>query len=75
MPESAARTYISQATEALSRDGINIRATDKVLIYAALAQAEATLEIASLLKNGITLRQAGDLSRALDHIATKLSSR
>lgn len=56
MSESAARTYISHAAEALKGQGASISPAEKVLIYASLGQAEATLEMVDLLEGGIVLR-------------------
>lgn len=46
-----------------------------MLIYASLAQAEATLEVVDLLKSGIVLRQAEELGTALNHLANRLPDR
>ena len=75
MSESAARTHMNHAAEALKGQGASISPAEKVLIYLALAQVEATLEMVDLLKNGIVLRQAEELSRALDHLANRLPDR
>lgn len=75
MSESAARTYISHAAQALKGQGASISPAEKVLIYASLAQAEATLEVANLLKAGIGLRQTEELGNALNHLARKLPDR
>jgi hypothetical protein len=74
MSESTARTYIGYATEALQKmPGLVER--DKALIYATLAQAEATLEVVDLLRSGIGLRHAEELGNALDHLARRLPDR
>jgi hypothetical protein len=75
MSESAARAYISQAAQALKGQGASISPAEKVLIYASLAQAEATLETVDLLRSGIVLRQAEELTLALGHLARKLPDR
>jgi hypothetical protein len=46
-----------------------------VLIHLALAQTETTLEVIDLLKAGIVLRQAEELSRGLELLASKLPDR
>jgi len=74
MPESAARTYIGYATQAL-KQAAKLSPAEKALAYASLAQAEATLEAVDLLRNGIFLRQAEELANALSHLAYKLPDR
>jgi hypothetical protein len=74
MSESAARTYLGYATSAL-KQAAGLAPADKALIYASLAQAEATLEVADRLKSGIWLHQAEELASALSHLARKLPDR
>jgi hypothetical protein len=74
MPESAARIYIGHAKEAL-KQGTSIAAVEKAMFLASLAQAEATLEVADLLRNGIPLQHAEELGNALTHLAYKLPDR
>jgi hypothetical protein len=75
MPESVARSYIEHAAQALKGQGPHISPAERALINASLAQAEATSEVVELLKSGIVLRQAEELSRALDHLANRLPAR
>ena len=74
MSESAARTYLGYATHALRQEA-SFSPADKAVIYASLAQAEATLEVVDLLRNGIMLRQAEELSMALNHLASRMPDR
>jgi hypothetical protein len=75
MSESAARAHMDHAADALKGHGASLSPAEKVLIYLGLAQAEATLEVVDLLKTGIVLRQAEELSRALELLASKLPGR
>ena len=75
MSESAARTYIVRAVEATKSPGMRFSVVDKALIYASLAQAEATLEVVDVLRKGLQIGYAEELTRALNHLARRLPDR
>lgn len=76
MSESVARTYIGYATEAMKEPGAHFSVAEKVLVYASLAQAHATLEWSNRgLRSGIRLGYAEELARAMEHLARKMPDR
>jgi hypothetical protein len=72
--QSAARAHLRRATE-LMNSLQDVPPTTATLLYAALAQAEAAVETADLLKGGISLRHAEELTNALNHLARRLPER
>lgn len=72
MSESVARTYIGYATQAMKEPGASFSTADRVLIYASLAQAEATLEMVSLLRNGLRMPGGEELTRAVEQLASRV---
>jgi hypothetical protein len=74
MSESPARTCIGKAALALL-EAKGLTSAERVLIYASLAQAEAILEVADLLRSGIRLGYAEELANAMNHLASKLPDR
>jgi hypothetical protein len=74
MPDSNARAYLTVAKDALKK-WPPASPTDLALIYATLAQAEATVEVADLLRSGIGLRQGEHLARAMEDLAGRLPER
>jgi hypothetical protein len=75
MSESAARGYIVHATEALKEPGTRFSAAEKALIYASLAQVEATLEVVDALRKGLRIGYAEELTHALNRLARRLPDR
>lgn len=75
MSESVARTYIGYATEAMKEPGAQFSVAEKVLVYASLAQAHATLELVESLRSGIRLGYAEELARAMEHLARRMPDR
>lgn len=73
MSEATARTYIGHAVAVLNSE--NLPPRDQALIFASLAQAEATLEVVSLLRNGLRLPHGEELTSALEHLANRLPDR
>jgi len=71
MSEPNTRAYLTLAKDALKKSP-RTSSADLALIYATLAQAEATVEVADLLRSGIGLRGAEDLARAMENRASKL---
>lgn len=68
MSETTARTYIGHAVNILNTENLDPR--DKALIFASLAQAEATLEAVELVKSGVPVSAGAASRNSRSHSAT-----